>query len=374
MTPDQIKIPLLIPEMPTTDELLPWLKKIDTNKIYTNFGPLNCALEKSITEILSKKIQVYVTTVANCTVGLEIGLRAFNLRKNANVLAPALTFAATGTSIVNCGYNPMFCDIDLHKWVLTPEIAYEYIKKFRIDAIIPVSTFGLGLDTSKWDSFTRDTGIPVLIDSASAFGNQEIGNLTKVVFSLHSTKSLGSGEGGFIASADKIYNLKIKTLSNFGIESIDYDGYIDQAGTNAKMSEYHAAVALASLKRWSEIKKINQINFNYYINKLKENEIFFIAQEGGEYRNHTLLPLRIKSNIHVKELVSRLAKEGIQSRRWYSPLLNEYNCFKSISQENNTVNAKEINNELIGLPFFPSIRNEQIDIVVEKLKAIISYR
>lgn len=363
-------IPLLIPDMPSTKELIPWLEQIDKNKIYTNFGPLNTNLENSLRDTFSDTKNLHITTVSNCTIGIELALNCLNLKKGSSVLVPSLTFAASATAIEKCGFFPIFSDVDPNTWILTPKIAFEILKSENIHAVLPVSTFGAVQDVTGWDKFTEETHIPVVIDAASAFGNQDIGKSTAAVFSLHSTKSLGCGEGGFIASKNNAFISEIKTMSNFGIVGKNYKGYIDIAGTNAKLSEYHAAVGLASLRRWGEIKNRNIRNYHTYLEKLRLAKIDFIVQAQGDDRNHTLLPIRLRSfnKEEIDTLMLAMSEAGVQTRRWYYPLLNEYTCFKDAAKNKKVPVAKSISDELIGLPFYPSILPEQIDYVIMNLK------
>lgn len=64
------KIPLLVPLMPTIDQALTYLRQIDSNRHYTNFGPLSRQLEQRVSDDLSVQ-QAGVTTISNCTVGLD---------------------------------------------------------------------------------------------------------------------------------------------------------------------------------------------------------------------------------------------------------------------------------------------------------------
>ncbi len=374
LTLKKLNIPLLVPEMPSSEELIPWLKQIDKNKIYTNFGPLNSRFENSLQDSFKDSAKLNITTVSNCTIGIEIALNCLNLKEGGSVLVPSLTFAASATAIINCGLVPVFSDIDPHTWILTPEIALEYLKSNSIDAVLPVSTFGVRQDVMGWDKFTEETGIPVVIDAASAFGNQDIGKTTAAVFSLHATKSLGCGEGGFIASQNSAFIAKIKTLSNFGIVGKNYKGYIDRPGTNAKLSEYHAAVGLASLNRWKDIKNRNIANYQEYLKKLCSAKIEFDVQAQGSERNHTLLPIRLKTlnSKEIDNLIIKMDAAGVQTRRWYYPLLNEYACFKDTGKKHKVPVAEKISSNLVGLPFYPSISSNEIDYIIANLKKILA--
>jgi dTDP-4-amino-4,6-dideoxygalactose transaminase len=363
-----VKIPLLIPEMPKCEDLIPWLKKIDDNKWYTNFGPLNALLEEKLLGTFENHNYLAISSVSNCTVGLELALGALNLPRESKILIPGLTFAATGTSILRSGHIPVFGDVDSEKWILTPPIAQRMIEKFDIKAVMPVATFGQPQNTVEWDIFTQETGIPVVIDAAGAFGNQGVGLTTSAVFSLHATKSLGAGEGGFIVSHSKSFIDEIRQSTNFGIPKLQSRGYISHPGTNAKLSEYHAAVALASLEKWHSNILINKENYLQYrgLEKSIDNCRF---QDSSQFRAHTLLPVRIFDQ-NIDQLIAKMDSSGIGCRRWYYPLLSDYSCFEGCQSEP-LINSKKISEELIGLPFYPSINKNSIDKVMDAVINLI---
>ncbi|HEL4163841.1 TPA: DegT/DnrJ/EryC1/StrS family aminotransferase [Stenotrophomonas maltophilia] len=128
------KIPLLVPLMPTLEQAKAYFAEIDGNRHYTNFGPLSRRLEQRLANDLGVE-QENVTTVSNCTVGLELALQARGLPLGARVLLPSLTFVATATAVSRVGMTPVIADIDAEGWSLTPEIARDATLRERIDAI-----------------------------------------------------------------------------------------------------------------------------------------------------------------------------------------------------------------------------------------------
>src|SRR5262249_19336682 len=116
-----------------------------------------------------------------------------------------------------------------------------------VGAVMPVAPFGRPIDGARWDAFRADTGVPVVIDAAAGFDSL-IPGPTPAVVSLHATKVLGTGEGGFVVSTDAALVRRVRIASNFGI---DPNRQSVIAATNAKMSEYHAAVGHAALDEWS---------------------------------------------------------------------------------------------------------------------------
>ena len=163
-------------------------------------------------------------------------------------LMPAWTFAASGHAAVAAGLRPYFLDVDAVDWCIKPTDVLSAISRLGADqvgAVMPVAPFGGRVDTAAWDVFYEQTRIPVVIDAAAAFDSVRPGQVPAVV-SLHATKVLGAGEGGFVLSRDRQIVIDVQRRSNFGF----YGARERVPATNAKMSEYSAAVGLASLDCW----------------------------------------------------------------------------------------------------------------------------
>jgi dTDP-4-amino-4,6-dideoxygalactose transaminase len=377
--PSPTRIPLLVPDLPTADELLPWLQRIDKNRWYTNFGPLVLEFESALRRYLSNRPsgssqgEISLTTVSSGTAAIELALLARALPERSRVLLPAFTFSATCTAIQRAGLRPVFSDVDEKSWMLTPDIACAALRHIRFDLVLPVATFGCPQPTNEWDEFSRETGIPVLIDAAAGFGNQEIGERGIVTFSLHATKTFGVGEGGLVAARTPEFIEKVRRLSNFGI---GVDGIIRQGGDNAKMSEYHAAVGLAQLTRWARLRERNKMIWQAYQRGLKPlgGQIGF--QQGAEERVHSQMPVLVPAG-QVSRLTTWLTEQGIETRRWYCPPLPKHPAFSDIpcigsdGKQDLPVTAR-LADGLLGLPFHTSLKESQIEYICERLGECLS--
>lgn len=361
-------IPLLVPDLPSSEQLLPWLQRIDKQKWYTNFGPLVQAFESQLIQYLSQEQSVHLTTVSSGTMALELALLALSLPEKGKALLPALTFPATATAIKRVNLQPIFTDIDPHTWMLTPKIARQVLNKISIDVVVPVATFGCPQPTEEWDQFSEDTGIPVLIDAAAAFGSQTIGRRCIMTFSFHATKPFGIGEGGLvIANSPELIN-QIKQLSNFGFSH----GMIHQSGSNAKLSEYHAAIGLAQRERWPQlIKQYQQVwhTYHHYL-PIKEKQINLQPVP----KNHipAIFPIKIQINNNLSTLIEQFTNQGIQTRRWYYPPLYKHPAFSDTpliapDESDYLAETEKLSQCLLGLPFHTSLQEQQIAYICEVL-------
>ncbi|MEO5559120.1 MAG: aminotransferase class I/II-fold pyridoxal phosphate-dependent enzyme [Dokdonella sp.] len=363
-------IPLLIPELPRAEEVLPYLVRIDANRQYTNFGPLNREFEGRLSDALSRADQsVSVLTVANCTLGLELALQAMGVERGDRVLVPALTFVATATAVIRAGGIPVFADVDIDCWSLTPDIARRAAKEHSLKAVIPVSTYGCPLDTDGWDEFVEETGISVVVDAAGAWGNQLVGRSFDVVYSFHATKSFGIGEGGAVASTNKTRLDRIKRLCNFGIDTSL--GTVTEIGTNAKLSEYHCAVGLAALDRWETTRKERVMHMSDYLARLQMLCPGLIYQDKPRDGVYPLLTIGLQAGNCASEILRILSSEGIECRRWYCPPLYQHDALAGFPRMHDTSIADALGNRLLGLPYFISMSGAQIDRVAVTLNEII---
>jgi dTDP-4-amino-4,6-dideoxygalactose transaminase len=349
-------IKVMVPHMPTADDLLPLLRRIDNAKQYTNRGPLVVELE----QVLTKLVGAPAITVGNGTVALELALRALSLPLGSGVLVPAVTFAASGLAIANAGLRPVLADVDQDTWQLTAKTAAWAAERCLISAAMPVAAFGMPVAVEPWERFAEETGLPVVIDAAGAISEQCVSTASDVLtaFSLHATKFVGAGEGGFIATHDHAMRARLLGLSTFG-----------RGGTNAKLSEYHAAVALASLcvyrmdarmARGSEIATA-------YADGLAALPVKLQRVPSA---SATLLPVLLPTRVGADAVQRGLAARRIETKRWYLPFLDELEQFAGCACEALFV-TQNLRDGLLGLPFHTSMSVHDVRTVCRELSWII---
>ena len=202
-------MPVAKPRLPLATEILPYLRRIDQTRWYSNSGPL---LEEFEARLAAHAGGGSVAAVANATVGLTLALLASEVAPGSLCMVPAWTFAATGHAIELAGLVPWIVDVDAKSWALEPDAARELLRDAPgpVEAVMPVSPFGRPIDFAGWESFREQTGIAVAIDAAAAFDSIRPANVPAVV-SLHATKVLGTGEGGFVISNDAAFSRSCKS-------------------------------------------------------------------------------------------------------------------------------------------------------------------
>ncbi|SOE39032.1 DegT/DnrJ/EryC1/StrS family aminotransferase [Delftia acidovorans] len=365
--PEPDWVPLLVPDMPSPQALMPWLERMHAARHYSNFGPLVRELEAEFARCFAIPAQG-IATVANATLGLELVLQALELAPGSHILLPAFTFVATATAVMRAGHVPVLADVDPDTWLLTPAIARTACQQVSIDAVMPVATFGMPHDMPAWRQFETDTGLPVVIDAAAAYGSQWLQGVDgTLVFSLHATKSLPAGEGGLIVSTRPGLAEKVRQLSNFGINldpaaSLPV-GALAAVGTNAKMSEYHAAIGLASLCVWEQHALERRALHEEMVQELSRLGGACLAwQRPGADKGlvaPTVLCIRLGEEAARTEMEQRCRSAGITTRRWYQPLLQSMPALWHGCKVLETPHAEVLSQTLLGFPFFLGISEGQ---------------
>ncbi len=363
------RIPLLVPDLPPHASLRPYLERIDAARWYTNFGPLSRELEARLAAAFVADGTVHAVSVANGTLGLEIALLALGLPRGARVLVPALTFVASAAAVLRAGHQPVLCDVDPGCWILTPAIARTALAASGAQAVMPVATYGVAQDVDAWDRFSAETGVPVVIDAAGAWGNQSRAGRSMAVFSMHATKTLAAAEGGFIVCTDARLLEEARRLSNFGISLPS--GIVPGEGTNAKLSEYHAAIGLASLERWPQRRELRIALHRRYLDRLRSRCPRLVLQSRPDEGVYSILPVCLPEPLAAAAVAARLAEQGIETRRWYCPTLPHHPAFATAARAGTLTVSEALSERLLALPFHVFLDDTDLDTVCAALAALL---
>lgn len=361
------------PLLPSLEAIEPYLKNIDENRWYSNYGPLVISLEERFCEFFHVP-PGSVVSLSSGTSGLVNALRAVNPPKDSFCLIPSWTFVATASAPLAANMQPYFIDVNEDSWAITPEIVKAEMDKVdgKIGAVIAVCPFGAPANTEEWDKFTEDTGIPVVIDAAASFDaistlKQSAPGNTPIMVSLHATKLCGCGEGGIVVSKNSGFIRKIRDLSNFGFSGTRE---VKTPGTNGKMSEYNAAVAHAALDQWAQ-KRNSWVDLRHkYLEALNSlGDGIAKIWIDDDWASSTC-NIRLNGN-NADEIVEALNKAGVESKQWWMKGCHKQLAYASCPRADLPV-TEALGESILGLPFSVDMEDEDIEAVVETLKNILN--
>ncbi len=366
-------IKLLEPSLPTADELLPWLRQIDANHWYSNFGPL----ERELTQALERHFldeglgAASLVLVSSATTALELAVRTLSGVPAPRVLMPALTFIASAQAVLAVGGAPVLADIDPDSWLLTPEIAERALQSGPIDMVMPVATFGCPVDVDAWSRFSQRHGIPVVIDAAGAFGGQSVGAPgVTVVFSFHATKVFSTAEGGALATTDPQLAESLRRRSNFGIGKVGQG--VTECGSNAKLSEYHAAIGLASLTGWPERRSRLIALHLAQLQGIAGHALPVTLQARPAQGPYAIFPLLLGSGAERERVEQALTAVNIQHRRWYYPPVQMHELFQNVAKADTLTVTADVAERLLCIPYHLRLGQDDRQAVMKTLQAALA--
>jgi len=347
--------------LPKLEKVKKYFELIDKNKYYSNRGPLLLELEKRLANHL-KISEDRVVVMCNATASLHVGLlNILSKEKNKEkrfCLCPSYTFAGTPVAINLSGLEPYFVDIDNRSGNLTPQIILE---KFgsdfsKVAAVMPVSCFGTKLDPKVWYDFSEQYKVEIITDQAWCFDSYQDFKNNYSAISLHCTKVLGCGEGGILIVPGLKEKKSAIELSNFGFDDKKIAAI---RGTNAKMSEYSAAVCHAAIDQWPEIKKTTLNLQKKYIQEIKK--IKNISLFDGLEDDWCWMSCALRVPPYLRESIQKKLEElNIESRVWWLGGCHEFPAYSSC-KKTDLSNTNKLAKEVLNIPFHPELNEKDIE-------------
>lgn len=344
-------IPVTRPTLPPLKDYVRYLEGIWSRGHLTNNGPLVVELERRLREYLDVP---HVYLVANGMLGLHIAIRALGMR--GRVVTTPFSYIATTAAPVWEGLTPIFADIDAGCGLDPTDAAR--IWQPDVGGIIATHVYGNACDIEGLDELARRHQVPLLYDAAHAFGAGfkgrslcAYGDIAMV--SLHATKLFHTVEGGLLITASDEYAARIERLRNFG-----HDGpeRFNGVGTNAKMSELHAAIGLCNLDRFPQLLAQRRRLSALYEALLSGLPLQYPVWRAGLERNGAYFPVIFQTEAVMQTALQQLHAEQIFPRRYFYPSLSRLNYVDPGS----VPIAESIASRVLCLPLWAELEELQV--------------
>lgn len=305
-----------------------------------------------------------VSLFSNGHMALEATLKA--LVPEGEVITTPYTFASTTHAIVRQGLTPVFADIREDDLTLDPDKVEALITP-RTRAILPVHVYGNLCRVDAFADIAKRHGLKLIYDAAHAFGTTLNGASSAsfgdaAMYSFHATKVFNTIEGGAIATDSEELYKRLALERNFGIED---EETVTLAGGNAKLNEFQAAMGLLNLRRLdSDIQSRRRV-WERYMSRLQgARGIATIGIPEGESFNYAYMPILLTDGKAARdELYERLKAEDIYSRKYFYPLVTDFDCYKGRFSADTPVAARAADS-VLTLPIYPELSNEDVDRVL----------
>jgi dTDP-4-amino-4,6-dideoxygalactose transaminase len=333
-------------------------------------GPRIAALEEQLAGYVRAK---RVVGVASGSDALLLSLMAMGVKAGDEVITVPFTFFATAGAVSRLGAKPVFVDIQPDTYNIDPAQIEDRITQ-RTKAIIPVHLFGQCADMTAIKAIARHHRLPVIEDACQAIGASQNGVCAGALghagcFSFFPSKNLGGfGDGGCISTNDAALADAVAMLRVHGSRV----RYVHEAiGINSRLDALQAAVLsvkLTQLNRWTEGRRRNAARYA---------DLFREARLDG----HVTSPATAPGNVHVynqytirarkrDELRHHLKEQGIGSEVYYPIPLHLQNCYRELGHQKGDFPVSErAAEEVLSLPIYPELTDQQLTKVVEAIAA-----
>ena len=321
----------------------------------------------------------YAVGVASGTAALALALQAYGIGAGDEVLVPANTFVATLMGVVQAGAKPILVDCHLDTALIDLAAAAQRITP-NTRAILPVHLYGQMVSPQQLQDFARSYNLIIFEDAAQAHLASREGYRAGSVgvaagFSFYPSKNLGAfGNGGMLVSNDPEISQKARSLRNYGAPSKYFHTDI---GTNSRLDSIQAAILnikLPHLESWNRSRHRAARQYDRLLAPLADQGILPVRDETETGHVYHLYVIRILPHCPVErqQLQEQLTAVGIQTGIHYPIPCHLQPAYRYLGyQQGDFPNAEILCEEIVSLPMYPGISEEQIEMVVEQITAII---
>ncbi|RAP27560.1 erythromycin biosynthesis sensory transduction protein eryC1 [Candidatus Marinamargulisbacteria bacterium SCGC AG-333-B06] len=308
--------------------------------------------------------------VANGTDALYITMKALGIGPGDEVITVANSWISTSETISQTGATPVFIDIHPEFYTIDTDLIESKISS-KTKAIIPVHLFGQSVDMDIITNLCKEHSLYLIEDCAQSHLAEHAGNKVGSfgiagTFSFFPGKNLGAyGDAGGIITNDDEFATKARMFANHGALK-KHQHEIE--GINSRLDGLQASILLAKLPyldQWSSQRLDHALYYNELLEDIDEVIVPKI-KENGRHVFH-LYVVRVKQR---DQLQTFLKEKGISTGIHYPTPLPLLNAYKYLNyQESDIPVAAKYQHEILSLPMFPELTNDQILAISNAIKS-----
>lgn len=326
-------------------------------------GQQTAAFEQEFADYLAVRSAV---GVGNGTDALEIALRACGVGPGDAVFTVSHTAVATVAAIERAGASPVLVDIEPVTFTISPaslKLALENCRVEQPKAVIPVHLYGHPVDLSAIREIAAQYNLYVVEDCAQAHGASFQGRKTGswgdiAAFSFYPTKNLGAlGDGGAIVAGDDALAEQVRRLREYGWR----ERYISEsAGMNSRLDELQAAILRVKLRYLDEENARRREIARQYQALLAHTELILPTPQPQSDHVYHQYVIRTQKRNGLKEF---LKANNIGSLIHYPTPVHLQPAYQGrvALSPGGMACTEEICREILSLPMYPQMTNEQVD-------------
>ncbi|OGW53957.1 MAG: aminotransferase [Nitrospirae bacterium RBG_13_43_8] len=358
------------PFLPPLKEFCQGLEEIWEGRWLTNNGPI---LKRFTRELCNFFETDNICLFNNGTLALQIALKGMGI--SGEVITTPFTFVATTHALFWNNIRPVFVDIEPDYYTIDPEKVEAAITP-STTAILAVHVYGHPCEINALTDIARRHNVKLIYDAAHAFGvkvgNKSIAHFGDLsMFSFHATKPFHTMEGGLLVFREAGLKEIFDYLKNFGFKN---EVEVAMPGTNAKMNEIQALMGTLVLKYLEEVIYKRAKITDLYRQLLKEVQgirpVSNLSRD-VEY-NHAYMPIEVDEKefgISRDALYEKLKHYNVYTRRYFSPLICDYACYRNVSVKDPLTVARRVANCILTLPIYDGLQLTDVETICDIIES-----
>lgn len=319
------------------------------------FGPKTQEFEDRVAKMFGKKYGLFVNSGSSACL---LAIASLDIPTGSEVITPACTFSTTVAPIIQLGLVPVFCDVGLDTYVPTVEDVLRCVTSKTRVIMLP----NLIGNKPEWKKL-REIIPPEIIlveDSADTITHTEWSDVSTTSFYASHIITAG-GSGGMVMFNNEKYLKRAAMFRDWGrigdnsesmddrfthnVDGIPYDYKFLYGchGYNFKSSEMNAAFGLVQLEKFENFKKIRRVNFERYIENLKDTKL--VLPNDDMSPNWLAIPLQYNDRLG---LLKYLENNGVQTRVTFAGNITRHPAYRDYLKEFTNADTIMRNGFLLG--------------------------
>jgi len=266
----------------------------------------------------------YAQLTSSVTAALTTAMAALGVGAGDEVIMPAFTFVASFEAVLSMGAIPVLVDID-ESLTLAPDAVKAAITS-KTKCVMPVHMCGSMADLDALKAICAEHKLILLEDACQSIGGTYKGKLLGTIgdagtFSFDFVKTITCGEGGVVMTNNKEVFIKSDAFTDHGHDHLGIDRGADLhpfLGYNFRISELHAAVGLAQIKKldtFLELQKRNNQILRSYIQQVPEVSFRVVPDPAGD--SFSFLTWFLPTQAQTEKVMDAFKEAGILAGNFY---------------------------------------------------------
>jgi len=331
----------------------------------------------------------HAVAVSSGTAALHCAAFAAGIGPGDEVIVPAITFAATANCVAALGAKPIIVDVDPDT-LLIDVCEIEKHLSASTKAVIAVDYAGQPCNYDILREVADQHKLNIIADSCHALGacfndapTGQLADLT--VFSFHPVKHITTGEGGMVVTNDSRWIERMRRFRNHGITADHHQRSLEDTwyyevvdlGYNYRITDFQCALGLSQLgklNKWlAKRREIASHYTNAFETSITVHPLNVLPAVDHAYHLYVVRLDAEQLKISRAEVFKKLRENGIGANVHYIPLnLQPYYQKRFGACRGQCPAAEAAYEQILSLPIFPSMTEQDIERVIKTLKSIIS--